>query len=192
MIVRASLRLALALLPIHAAATHTGLPAIGPAPQFALTAQDGRTVAMADLRGKVVVVDFIYASCADECPLQTEKLASLQAPLGKDFGSRVMFVSITIDPQHDSPAVLAAYAARHRARPDGWSFLTGSPDQIRRISRDYGVAALRDARGAVSHNPLTSVIDASGTLRVQYLGVRYSPRELLDDIRSLLPPRGAR
>jgi protein SCO1/2 len=182
----ASLWLALALVPFGAGATDSVLPTIGPAPAFALTAQDGRAVTLADLRGKVVVVDFIFTSCTDTCPLQTEKLAGLQDALGSDFGSRVVFVSISVDPQRDTPQALAAYAAHHRARLAGWAFLTGRPDQIRQVSRSYGVAAIRDGQGAVSHNALTSVVDRSGTLRAQYAGVRYQPRELLADIRSLL------
>jgi protein SCO1 len=179
----------LAILPLCAEGADTALPTIGPAPAFELTAEDGHTVALADLRGKVVVVDFIFTSCTDECPLQTEKLASLQAALDGDFGPRVHFVSISIDPEHDTPEVLAAYAARHHARLAGWSFLTGRPELIRQISRDYGVVSLRADRGKPSHNPLTSVIDAAGALRVQYAGVRYQPRELLGDIRSLLLER---
>jgi protein SCO1 len=180
----------LSILPLYAEAADTALPTIGPAPAFELTAQDGRTLALADLRGKVVVVDFIFTSCTDECPLQTEKLASLQPALGGDFGPRVVFVSISIDPERDTPQVLAAYAARHRAKPQAWSFLTGRPEQIRGIRRSYGVVSMRDRPGAPSHNALTSLVDASGALRVQYAGVRYQPRELLGDIRSLLLERG--
>jgi len=168
------------------------LPRIGPAPEFALTAQDGRAVSLADLRGKVVVVDFIFTSCGDDCPVQTEKLASIQSRLGADFASRVFFVSISVDPQHDTPKALSDYASRHRARLDGWAFLTGRPDEVRRVARRYGVVGLRADDGAVTHNALTSVIDGSGTLRVQYLGTRYEPREMLTDIRSLLRERGVR
>ena len=182
--------LTLALLPLGGEAAGSVLPTIGPAPAFELTAQNQRTVALADLRGKVVVVDFIFASCTDECPLQTEKLARVGAALGVDFGPRVHFVSISVDPERDTPEVLAAYAARHHAAREGWSFLTGRPEQVRTISRGYGVVSLRDRRGGLSHNPLTSVIDAAGALRVQYAGVRYQPRELLDDIRSLLREQG--
>jgi protein SCO1 len=180
----------LAIQLLRAEAADMALPTIGPAPAFELTALDGRTVALSDFRGKVVVVDFIFTSCTDECPLQTEKLASLQSTLGAAFGPRVAFVSISIDPDRDTPQVLAAYAARHHARPQGWSFLTGPPDQIRGISRAYGVGSRRDRAGALSHNALTSLIDASGALRVQYAGVRYQPRELLSDIRSLLGELG--
>ena len=182
--------LALMLLSAMAQAGQSVLPRIGPAPDFSLTAQDGGTVALAGLRGKVVVVDFIFTSCTDECPVQTEKLAAVQAALGSDFGPRVRFVSISIDPQRDTPEALARYAARHHAQLQGWAFLSGPPNEIRSVSRNYGVVSLRNDRGEPSHNALISVIDAAGALRVQYAGIRYQPRELLSDIRSLLPERG--
>jgi protein SCO1/2 len=185
-----ALTLSVALwLPAASVADATALPRIGPAPQFALTAQDGRAIALGDLRGKVVVLDFIFTACTDQCPLQTEKLASLQAPLGRDFGTRVVFLSIGLDPQRDTPAALADYAMRHRANLAGWTFLTGGAGEIRRIRRGYGVAASAPGDGTISHNALTSVIDAAGVLRVQYAGTRYRPQELLSDIRRLLGER---
>jgi len=77
----------------HDAKTDGRLSKIGPAPDFALTAQDGRRLVLRDLRGKVVAVTFIYASCTDACPLLTSKLATLQIPLGRDFGARVQYAS---------------------------------------------------------------------------------------------------
>jgi protein SCO1/2 len=170
----------------HETTTDARLSRIGPAPDFALVAQDGRVLALRDLRGKVVAVTFIYASCADTCPLLTAKLATLQSALGADFGSRVRFVSITVDPERDTSAVLAHYAHAHGANLAGWAFVTGSADQIRKVARGYGVYAKRNPAGDVDHTLLTSVIDQRGILRVQYLGVRFDPQELLSDIRSLL------
>jgi len=162
------------------------LSSIGPAPDFTLVAQDGRVLALRDLRGKVVAVTFIYASCTDTCPLLTAKLATLQSALGADFGTRVRFVSVTVDPERDTPAVLAHYARAHGANVAGWAFVTGSADEIRKVARGYGVYAKRNPTGDVDHTFLTSVIDQRGILRVQYLGVRFDPGELLSDIRSLL------
>ena len=82
----------------HARRNEERLSKIGPAPDFALTTQDGRRLSLSELRGKVVAVTFIYTSCADTCPLLTAKMAGLQARLGPDFGSKVFFVSITLDP----------------------------------------------------------------------------------------------
>jgi protein SCO1 len=162
------------------------LSKIGPAPAFTLTAQDGRGLSLNELRGKVVVVTFIYASCTDACPLLTAKMATLQDDLGMDFGPKVFFVSITVDPERDTPEVLTRYAQAHGANLAGWAFLTGTPDQIQAVARQYGIYYKKQAAGDVDHTFLTSLVDQSGTLRVQYLGVRFDPDELLHDLQSLL------
>ena len=171
---------------VDAAPKSDALPTIGPAPAFTLTAQDERRVSLADLRGKVVVLTFIYTTCVDTCPLLTAKMAALQSRLGADFGPRVFFVSITVDPERDTPAVLKGYGTAHGARFEGWAFMTGTPAEIREVAKRYGIFSRKTARGDVDHTFLTSVIDARGRLRVQYLGVRFDPTELLNDVRSVL------
>src|SRR5690348_7218172 len=86
------------------------LPMIGPAPPFALISQDGRPISLDDFRGKVVAVTFMYTSCPDICPLLTEKMAQVRDALSADFGTRVAFVSITVDPENDTPDVLKNFA----------------------------------------------------------------------------------
>jgi len=162
------------------------LPKIGPAPAFSLTTQEGARLALQDLRGKVVAVTFIYASCSDTCPLLTAKLAGLQARLGTDFGAKVFFVAITVDPERDTPQVLQRYAQAHGANLSGWAFLTGTTAEIQQVARQYGIYYKKRPRGEVDHTFLTSLIDHRGTLRVQYLGVRFDPDELLRDLQALV------
>jgi protein SCO1/2 len=168
------------------------LAKIGPAPAFTLTTADGGRLSLADLRGRVVAVTFIYATCADTCPLLTAKLAGLQQHLGSDFGRRVHFVSITVDPERDTPDALRHYARAHGADPTGWAFLTGSPTEIQDVARRYGVVARKTARGDVDHTFLTSIIDPRGVLRVQYMGVRFDPEEFFRDLQSVLREEPAR
>lgn len=165
---------------------------MGPAPDFTLTSQEGRRLALRELRGKVVALTFIYTGCADTCPLLTAKLAGLQSRLGADFGSRVAFVSITVDPERDTPAVLKRYAGEHGAKGDGWTFLTGTPAEIQEVAKRYGIYYSKTPRGNVDHTFLTSLVDQTGVLRVQYLGVRFAPDEMLGDLRSLLREGRAR
>jgi protein SCO1 len=115
------------------------LPTIGAAPDFVLTSQDGAEVTLRDFRGKVVAVSFIYTSCPDVCPMLSDKLARVQDALGPDFGSRIAFVSITTDPEHDTPEVLKEYAEALEADLAGWSFLTGEPAAVLKVARRYGV-----------------------------------------------------
>jgi protein SCO1 len=162
------------------------LPRIGPAPEFTLTSQDGHRVSLSALRGKVVAITFIYTTCADTCPLLTAKMASLQDRLGSDFGPRVQFLSITVDPARDTPAVLKRYAEGHGAQGAGWAFLTGTLSEIRAVAKHYGVYYRKTSRGDVDHTFLTSLVDQEGILRVQYLGVRFDPNELLRDLQTLM------
>ncbi len=163
-----------------------GLSRIGPAPEFTLTTQDGARITLSDLRGKVVVITFIFASCADTCPLLTAKMAGLQDRLGSAVGSQVFFVSITVDPERDTPDVLKRYAEAHRANPAAWAFLTGRPAEIRDVATRYGIYYRKAPTGDVVHTFLTSLVDRGGMLRVQYTGVQFSPDEMLRDLRSLV------
>lgn len=177
--------------PLYPAAAHESaeqerLPIIDRAPDFQLTNQDGAPTSLRGLRGKVVVVTFIFTSCKDTCPLLTAKMASLQGRLGSEFGSRVQFVSISVDPERDTPEVLKRYAQGYGADLAGWAFLTGSASQIADVARRYAVFHRKVADGDVDHTFLTSIVDGTGTLRVQYLGVRFDPDEFLHDIQSLL------
>jgi protein SCO1 len=169
----------------HPAKVDTRLSRIGPAADFTLTNQDAARVGLADLRGKVVVVTFIYASCADTCPLLTAKLVGIQERLGAE-GGRARFVAITVDPERDTPEVLRHYADGHRAKAPAWMFLTGTVPEIYAVARRYGVYVKKRPTGDVDHTFLTSLIDGEGILRVQYQGVRFDPGEFLRDLRSLL------
>lgn len=161
------------------------LPTVGPAPAFTLTDQSGKRVTLAEQQGKVVAVTFIYATCKDTCPILTAKMATIQRKLGADFGPKVRFASITVEPEIDTPAVLKAYAEKHGADPRGWSFLTGPSKEIQEVVRRYGAFAKRNAAGDVDHLFLTSLIDRKGMLRVQYLGYRFDAAEMERDLRAL-------
>ena len=170
----------------HNAEEGERLSEIGSAPAFALTAQDGRRLSLSELRSKVVMVTFICTSCADACPLLTAKMAGLQDNLGADFASRVFFISITVDPEGDTPKVLARYAQAYGANLFGWAFLTTTPDEIRAVARQYGIYSKKHAAGDVDHTFLTSLVDQHGTLRVQSMGTRFDSDELRHDVQSLL------
>jgi protein SCO1 len=167
----------------------SSLPRIAAAPEFTLTSQDGAPVALAQFRGKVVAVTFIYTLCANTCPVLTPMMSFVQDRLGADFGQEIVFISITVDPERDTPQLLKEYAQAFGANPAGWFFVTGAPDVIRDVTRRYGVFAAKAADGNIDHTFLTSVIDPRGVLRVQYLGVRFDPEELRRDLLSLVNER---
>jgi protein SCO1/2 len=168
----------------------SGLPTIGEAPDFVLQAQDGVRVTLSQFRGKAVVVTFIFASCSATCPILTAKMATVQTDLGSDFGSKIVFLSITVDPEHDTPDVLQRYARTFGADPVGWKFLTGPPASIQDIEHRYGIFATKSSDRELDHTNLTSLVDTRGMLRVQYLGVRFDPDELRRDLLSLTDTPG--
>jgi protein SCO1 len=188
---RAAFLLALALLafpaplPGREAGGDKRLPVIGPAPPLNLTSQDGAPVALADLRGKVVALTFIYTGCPDICPLLTQKMVQVQDELGAMFGASVAFVSISLDPERDTPEVLKDYAQFWGAKLDGWAFLTGSPEAVRDVTHRYGVFFAKKEDGSVDHTQLTTLVDADGQMRVQYMGARFDPEEFRRDLMSL-------
>ena len=180
----------LMLVPVQDAPKQTfqqqPLPKIAPAPEFSLTSQDGGQVTLADFRGRVVAVTFIYTLCTATCPVLTPMMSFVQDQLGPNFGTKIVFVSITVDPERDTPEVLKEYARAFGSNLAGWAFLTGTPDAIRDVTRRYGVFASKTANGDVEHTFLTSIVDPRGILRVQYVGVRFDPDEFRHDLLSLL------
>jgi len=184
--------LALALLAFpaslgaHEANGEQPLPVIGPAQPFTLTSQDGAPVSLASLRGKVVAITFIYTGCPDICPLLTQKMVDVQNELGAEFGAKIAFVSISLDPERDTPEVLKDYAQFWGAKPEGWTFLTGSLASVRDVTRHYGVFFSKKEDGSVEHSQLTTLVDADGQMRVQYLGARFDPEEFRQDLMSLV------
>jgi protein SCO1 len=162
------------------------LPVIGSAPDFTLVSQDRTLVSLHDFRGKVVAVAFIFAYCTDVCPMLTDNMARVREKLGSAFGREIAFVSITVDPERDTPEVLKQYAESFDADVEGWSFLTGDPATVHEVGRKYGVIAMKKADGDVDHTLLTSIVDPNGTLRVQYIGAGFDLEEFRGDLLSLL------
>lgn len=113
-----------------------------------LVNQDGKQVRFYDdlLKDKKVMIDFIYASCTQSCPLQTAKLAQIQKALGSRIGRDIFIYSITLDPEHDTPEVLKAYAAKFHAGP-GWLFLTGKQQDIDLIRNRLGERGAKEGHG---------------------------------------------
>jgi protein SCO1/2 len=123
-------------------------------PNVALTTHQGKTVRFYDdlVKGKIVAIDLIYTTCKYACPLETARLAQVQRLLGDRMGRDVFFYSITIDPDHDTPTVLAEYAEKYRAGP-GWLFLTGAKADIELIGKKLGIYAGPDPSNPDGHVP---------------------------------------
>src|SRR5512132_2919521 len=144
----------------------------GSVPEFKLTERSGTEVNLTHLRGKIWIADFIYTTCTDTCPLQTAAMAKLQKLFAAQ--SSVQFVSVSVDPERDTPQVLTAYADKHGADRQRWYFLTGQRDQVIRLIRDgfhLSVAALPDSsesNGMIPHSPRFVLIDQRAQIRGYY------------------------
>lgn len=162
-----------------------------PAPDFVLLDADGKAVGLADLRGKVVILHFIYASCPDVCPLHAEKLAEVQAMIAiTPMKDQVAFVTITTDPVRDTPEVLRGYGARHGLDPANWMFLTGGPDKpedtTRRLAERFGLKFTETDDGAQMHGIVTMVIDREGQWRGSFHGLKFHPTNLVLFVNGLV------
>ena len=123
-------------------------------PNVELITQDGKKVRFYDdlIKGKVVALELIYTTCKYNCPLETARMVQLQKQLGDHVGKDVFFYSITIDPEHDTPAVLKDYAAKYHVGP-GWLFLTGKEADIKLISKRLGLDKLPSGNDPDGHMP---------------------------------------
>jgi protein SCO1/2 len=131
-------------------------------PNFQLTDERGEAVRLADLRGKVLAIDFLYTRCPlpDVCPRLAASFAALQRRFRDRLGQDLVLLSVTVDPDYDTPAVLADYARRWGADPRGWRFLTGA---VGGLAAALGEVYWTD-EGSIGHNSITSIVSRDGRL----------------------------
>lgn len=144
-----------------------------PAAAFTLTDQDGRPVSLEDFRGRFVVVAFMYTRCPTSCPLLAASLRNLQIALQEQTITDVQLLSITVDPEYDTPAVLKAYAQRFDVAFTNWAWLTGPAQQVSEVAAQYKASLARRPDGTLQHTHLTVLIDRQGRERHRYWGVGY-------------------
>jgi protein SCO1/2 len=132
------------------------------------------------------VLNFIFTTCTDVCPLFTANFAQLQRTLNDGHRADVFFISITTDPEVDSPKVLKSYAQRYGADFKNWAFLTGTEAQLKPVWKGFGIRVIKRGRGLVQHTSLTTVIDRQGMRRFNYFGEKWQLKDLLRDVSSLL------
>lgn len=158
----------LLFLSVAACAPKPELPALFPVPDAQLVDESGQPVSLASMKGKVVVYDFIFTSCTATCPIMTNNMRELTPKIAKD--APVRFVSISVDPARDTPAVLSAYAKRVR-NDDRWTFLTGTRDVIVKLSvQGFKLTAGDPMPGGepLLHSTKFAVADKNGIIRGYY------------------------
>jgi protein SCO1 len=156
-------------------------------PNLPVTTQDGKTLRFYDdlIKDKLVVISFIFTSCTDLCPLTTARMAEMRDMLGDAVGRDVFFISLTVDPEHDTPERMKAFADAYDAgEGPGWRFVTGKPADIRLINARFGDKSAE--RGLSDHrNEIVIGNGATGDwTRNSVLG---DLEQVIRDIRSMDP-----
>ena len=142
------------------------LPIFGEVPPFSLTAEDSSTTTNQKFIGKVSIIDCIFTQCAGACPMMSGKMSELQQTFHND--SRIQFISISVDPENDTPPVLTQYAAQYGAVKGKWTFLTGSKMTIFKLITDgFHLETASDTNG-ISHSQKFVVVDQRGAIRGYY------------------------
>jgi protein SCO1/2 len=158
-------------------------------PDFTLTTQGGQPLRWKDLRGKVVLVSFIFTTCNGSCPATTHRMSQIGQVLqeqGLFQEDRVRLVSITIDPTRDTPAALLAYAKLYDADLAHWTFLTGSPGRVAEVLAAWGMWAKRLANSQLDHPSRVFLVDPQGRVREIYNLEFLKPTWVVQDVRLLL------
>jgi protein SCO1 len=165
----------------------------GTVPAFQLTNQDNQPFGTEQLKGKIWIVDFIFSTCPGPCPMISSRMAELQKPLEK---TDVRLVSVTVDPEKDTPEVLRGYAEKLGAQPGRWDFLTGPKAAIYDLSRSgfkLPVQESGDQPGVPVHTTRAVLVDRRGMIRGYYdVLAPETPTKLVADAHQLLREQPAR
>jgi len=162
--------------------------AIGePVSDFTLTDQTGQRVSLSKFAGKVVGVTFIYTSCPlpDYCFRLSNNFGRLQKRFADRMGRDLVLLSVSFDPVHDQPEVLAKYAGIWKADPNSWHFLTGTTAEVKAVCRMFGLNFWPD-EGTLAHSLHTLVIDRDGKLAANFEGNQFSAEQLGDFVQTTL------
>jgi protein SCO1 len=159
-------------------------------PAVTLVDQRGHEVPLASLKGRPVLIDFIYTTCPGPCPLMTARMAAVAKLLGPKLGQQVTFVSISIDPEHDRPADLEQYARARGADEAGWLFLTGTPAEIDRVLALYHLRRGRNPNGTLNHSVASFLLGPDGHQVRQYQPLEVRASAVVADIDRVLGRRG--
>ncbi|MBS1903959.1 MAG: SCO family protein [Bacteroidetes bacterium] len=166
------------------------LPAYGAVPDFTLTNQDNAPVSLKDLKGKIWLVDLIFTNCAGTCPMLTARMAAIQSAISKTPPD-VQLVSISVDPNNDTPPVLKDYAKKYSADPKRWTFLTGKVATIYSMAKDGFHLTLdsahEDVHEPIVHSERLVLVDRTGNIRGYYNGTEEDAQsKVLADLGELL------
>jgi protein SCO1 len=156
------------------------------APSFQLVDHRGRVVSLEGLRGRPLVMTFVYANCHSTCPLLIERLKALET---RTPSNEIAFLAVSLDPERDTPEALAATAA-HWGLGDRWHLLTGEPSAVRALLRAHGVQWAPLPNAEIAHSNVVVLIDRAGRVAWSYRGLAYPEDRQAADLARLVAERG--
>ena len=162
-----------------------------PVPNQTFINQDGTSVSLSDFRGDAVVVTFTYTSCPmpTMCPLMDQNFAKIQTKLKEQNNIlKTHLLSVSLDPNVDTPPVLKKHAASLGLDPRIWSFVTGDRDEIDKWASGFGISVSRAMNDPtdITHNLRTAILDRQGNLVQVYTGNEWTPEQVLADVRVMV------
>jgi protein SCO1/2 len=171
-----------------AVSANPSLSVIAKAPAFTLRDPIGRVVRLADYRGQVVLLAFVFTTCPGVCPLISKQMSALQESLKAEglFGGKASLLSVTVDPETDTAPVLAKYAQSYGADPTGWRFLRESPENLTPVLKAYDEWTKLLPKGEIDHPARVYLIDRIGNIREIYSLAFFNEKQALLDIKALL------
>jgi protein SCO1/2 len=185
-----AIAIATSLSLITAAGCHRGAQDSAPSASVLtdtkLVDQNGDAVVLSSLKGKPLLVDFIYTSCPGPCLMETAKFANVALRLGNDLGSKVTLVSISVDPEHDGPKQLLDYSRQQGADEKGWYFLTGGPGDVDQALAGFKLSRQIEPDGSVGHLVNMMLIGPDGRLVREYNGQIVKAQDIVDDVKKTL------
>ena len=169
-----------------------GLKNFGTVPDFSLMERSGKPFGLVDLRDKIWIANFIYTNCKDTCPLQSAEMAGLQNDLADK--ADIKLVSISVDPERDTPQALSQYAERFKADPDRWLFLTGEKREIYRLAQEgFRLSAVpasnagQENGASILHSARFVLVDGKAQIRGYYQSTDAEAiKRLSRDLKKLL------
>ena len=151
-------------------------------PDITLTDARGRQVSLPSLRGEPALFDFIYTECPGPCEALTARMAAVARQLAA-LETKAHLVSITVNPEHDGPQQLLAFAKAWGADRDGWSFLTGTPEQIDQLMARFSLVRKRSSDGSIDHVLEFFLVGPDGHPLREYVASRVDPAAVARDVR---------
>lgn len=165
---------------------------------FTLVNQDGKPIRMSQYKGKALALTFVYTRCPqpDQCTLMSNNFAAIERELQQnpEVFAKTHLLSITFDPEYDTPKVMRSYGSSHSGRYSDeafkhWEFATGTAEQVKGIAEHFGVRSFKDSatgKDELIHSLRTAVIDPQGKLVKLYRGNEWKPADIAADLKSLV------